>query len=82
MVKVLSATDFNNIDMEEGKGGPSKYPWYTLEVGQGFSRPLSDMTKTNNRPSCPPSLVKRGWKFISRKTLVDGVKSIVLRRVA
>ena len=82
MITVLSVEDFNNIAMGGSKGGMSKYPWYTLDVGQGFSVPLSDLRKTDYRPNCPPSLAKTGVKFISRKAAVDGVKSIVLQRVA
>mgnify|MGYP006915985374 FL=1 len=81
MVTVLSEEDFKNIDMSEGKGGLSKYPWYTTEVDQGFYVPLSDMKKTDNRPTCPSSLTKEGWKFITRKTLVGGVKSIAVQRI-
>jgi len=82
MVIVLDVNDFAKIDMSEGKGGSVKYPWWTTEVDLGFAEPLSDMKKTDKRPSCPPSLTKQGWKFITRKKPVDGVMCIVVQRIA
>ena len=81
-VKLLLELDFDNIDMSGGSGGMSKYPWDTMKVGQGFSLALSDLKKTDYRPTVPLRLKREGVKFISRKTEVDGEKSIVLKRVA
>ena len=82
MVNVIGVEDMAKIDMGVGRGGVSKYPWDTTPVNGGFSVPLSDMKKTDNRPSPPLRLQKLGVKFISRKRPVDGVPSIVLKRVA
>jgi len=82
MVNVISVEDMVKINMGVGRGGVSKYPWDTIPVDGGFSVPLSDMKKTDNRPSPPTRLVQSGVKFISRKTSVDGVPSIVLQRIA
>ena len=83
MVNVISVEEMLNIDMADGaSGAKSKYPWDDISVGGGFSIPLSDMKKTDNRPGVPLRLLKLGVKFISRKRPVDGVPSIVLQRVA
>ena len=83
MVNVISVEEMLNIDMAPGaSGAKSKYPWDAISVGGGFSIPLSDMKKTDNRPGVPLRLLKLGVKFISRKRPVDGVPSIVLQRVA
>ena len=83
MVNVISVEEMLNIDMAAGaSGAKSKYPWDAISVGGGFSIPLSDMKKTDNRPGVPLRLLKLGVKFISRKRPVDGVPSIVLQRVA
>ncbi len=81
-VNVISAEDMSKIDMRIGRGGVSKYPWDTTPVNGGFSIPLSDMKKTDNRPAPPLWLVQTGVKFISRKTSVNGVPSIVLKRIS
>ena len=62
-VKVLLELDFENIDMSGGSGGALKYPWDTSKVGQGFSLALSDLKKTDYRPTLPLRLKKRGVKF-------------------
>ena len=82
MVNVISVEKMSTINMGVGKGGASKYPWDTISIGGGFSLPLSSLKKTDYRPTVPLRLMKEGVKFISRKTDVDGVPSIVLKRVA
>ena len=82
MVNVISIEVMATLDMEVGAGGASKYPWYSIPVGGGFSVPLCDLKKTDYRPTPPVRLKESGVKFISRKTPVDGVPSIVLKRVA
>ena len=83
MVNVISVEEMSKIDMSSKAGGvKTKYPWDTTSVGGGFSIPLSDMKKTNNRPGVPLRLLKVGVKYISRKLPVNGVPSIVLQRVA
>ena len=81
-MKKLTIKDFDGINMSAGGGGSSKYPWDETAVGEGFSIPLAKLRKTDYRPTPPTRLVKEGRKFISRKTSVDGVDSIVLQRVA
>ena len=81
-MKKLTIEDFDGINMSAGGGGSSKYPWDETRVGEGFYVPLSKLRKTDYRPTPPVRLLKAGMKFITRKTSVNGVDSIVLQRVA
>ena len=81
-MKKLTIKDFDGINMSAGGGGSSKYPWDETAVGEGFSIPLAKLRKTDYRPTPPVRLLKAGMKFITRKTSVNGVDSIVLQRVA
>ena len=58
----------------------SKYPWRTTPVGEGFFVPRTSLSREDYRPSCPPDLKAKGYKFISRKWTFKGTEAIMVVR--
>ena len=60
MVKKINKDVMATLDMEVGAGGVSKYPWDDISVDEGFYIPLSDLKRTDYRPTVPDE----GWSEV------------------